>query len=220
VTTSPGPGAGRIFHVLTTSAWTNERDAPALARDQFERHGFVHCCFREQLVEIATWWFDAADDLVVIAIDVAVLATTATIAEERSPSRWYPHVYGPLDAKAIAGVHPLARDESGVVVLPRELAVPPPAFRLSGRLPGVAGAARVVWQSGVISGDPDWVGAAHAAIAEGRMIELVGGITVPATLATAYETYTLLEGLAEEITGYDGDGFFDDANPAIGGPDR
>lgn len=195
------PG-GHLFHVTSTAAL----DAPSsaeIAREQFERHGFVHCCFREQLAEIVVWWFSADDDLTVLEIDPAAL--TAPVLLEASPSRWYPHCYGPLDAPAVLGHHPLGVGGH----LPDSLTSPPAGFQLIGTRGGVD--AVVQWRGGTLSGDPAWVDAAHQAVSVGAQIALVGGITAAATLATAYESFLVLEAQSDEIVGYDGDGFFPSA---------
>jgi uncharacterized protein (DUF952 family) len=175
-----------------------------VAADQFERHGFVHCCFREQIAEIATWWFDADQELVAIELDPAGLRHELRL--ERSPSRWYPHLYGPIDAQAVVATHRLPRSIDGTTELSGNLREPRPGYQLVGRMGGRD--ATVRWRGGTLDGDADWVGAAHAAVAEGRTVELIGGIVVPATLDAAYESFVLLETLADDLLRYDGDGFF------------
>jgi uncharacterized protein (DUF952 family) len=198
------PGGARIFHLLAADAWAatapGGRAEGPVAVDQFERHGFVHLCFREQLVEIASWWFDAGDELVALEVDPSAL--TAELRLEASPSRWYPHLYGPIAGAAVVGCHPVPRTMAGRADLPRALHQPPPGFQV------VAGDRAVQWRAGALTGDQAWIASAEAAVAEGRPVELIGGVVAPATLATAYESFALLESLVDGITRYDGDGFF------------
>ena len=197
------PLGARVFHLLHADAWAAQAAAGGpVATDQFERHGFVHCCFREQLVEIATWWFDPGPDDELVALELDPHRLTADLRLEASPSRWYPHLYGPIDADAVVGAHPVPTDR-----LPPALAEPPPGYRITD------GAGRVVvWSSagrGRMAGDADWIQAAIDALGEGRTVELIGGIVVPATLSAAYESFALFESLADGgIARYDGDGFF------------
>jgi uncharacterized protein (DUF952 family) len=162
------------------------------ARGQFERHGFVHCCFREQLAEIVAWWFSpSSGPMQVLELDVDRLS--AEVRYERSPSRWYPHVYGPLDGAAVVATHPWPWPGADD---------PPPSFQLRG-CDGV-----VRWRApGILEGDEAWIDSANQAIAGGRPIGLVGGVTVPANLDTAYEAYATLELVAGEVVDYAGDGF-------------
>lgn len=201
------PEGARIFHLLVADAWAAEaptgRPEHAVAVDQFERHGFVHCCFREQLVEIATWWFDAGVELVALELDPSRL-DLGRLRLEPSPSRWYPHLYGPIDAAAVVDSHLVSRTLDGEAELPPSLRNPPPGFQV------VDGDGRTVrWRGGTVTGDAVWCDSASAAIADGRTVELIGGIVAPATLATAYEAFALLELTASDgIARYDGDGFF------------
>jgi uncharacterized protein (DUF952 family) len=203
---------GRIFHVVTAADPAAAGGSGPLATEQFERHGFVHCCFREQLAEVATWWFDAADDLVALEIDPARL--TSELRLEPSPSRWYPHLYGPIDGAAVVATHPLVAFDAaagGSRPLPSALVEPPAGYQLTALVSGDDGAV-VQWSAdGALRGHAGWIGRARAALSEGRTVELVGGIVVPATLDRAYESYALLETVTDDgspIVRYDGDGFF------------
>jgi uncharacterized protein (DUF952 family) len=207
----PSPtSSGRVFHVVTDAAWQAQVAASAavVAVEQFERHGFVHCCFREQLTEIATWWFDAGDALVALELDPAGL--TAELRLEASPTRWYPHLYGPIDAAAVVAVHPVPRTGDRSAVLPSALQGPPPSgYQLTGIVDGAERTVRWCAEAR-LDGDATWRARADDAIAEGRTVELLGGIHVPATLDRAYESFALLCGVTDDghVVRYDGDGFF------------
>ena len=194
------PLGARVFHLLHADAWAAEAaEGGPVAVEQFERHGFVHCCFREQLVEIASWWFDPGPDDDLVALELDVHRLTPDLRLEASPSRWYPHLYGPIDADAVCAAHPVPAGG-----LPPAVAQPAPSFRVTD-----AAGRSVCWQAGAgLSGDERWIADTEAALAEGRTVELIGGIVVPATLDRAYEAFALLEGLADGgIARYDGDGF-------------
>jgi uncharacterized protein (DUF952 family) len=205
-----GRPAGRIFHLQTGGVPASPPAAgdPPLAADQFQRHGFVHCCFREQLTEIASWWFDPGDHLVALELDAARLS--APLRLEPSPTRWYPHLYGPIDAAAVVGVHAVPAAAGGRrAELPAALRDPLPRYQLTGVVDGSSCTVR--WRAdGTIEGDATWCERARSAIAGGATIELLGGIVVAATLDGAYESFTLLTGLTDDgaILRYDGDGFF------------
>ena len=198
---------GRVFHLVRAADPTARVATPTVANDQFERHGFVHCCFREQIGEIASWWFDADDDLAVLELDPSRLR--ADLRLEPSPTRWYPHLYGPIDTDAVVATHAIAAGAARS--LPPTLADPPPGYRITGRVDGDP-AATVCWRAdGALAGHPSWIERAHAAVDEGLTVELLGGIVVPATLDRPYESFATLAAVTDEatpITRYDGDGFF------------
>ena len=197
---------GRIYHLMTTEAWSATAPGVPLAEDQFLRHGFVHCCFREQITEIATWWFDDADGLIAVELDPGCL--DAEVRFERSPSRWFPHVFGPLDAGAVLSSHALVRDARGAAALPASLRHPAPGFQLTGKMRPSAAPTTVRWQPGKLSGDDGWIQAAHVAIDAGRLVPVMGGVLVPVDLNRAYESFAVLAEVADSLDGYDGDGFF------------
>ena len=199
---------GRIFHLVTAGDPAAGGDGPFLAREQFERHGFVHCCFREQLTEVASWWFDGDDDLVALEIDPGRL--TSELRLEASPTRWFPHLYGAIDGAAVTARHLLAADADRSA-LPDALAEPAPGFQLTGPVDGDA-EATVRWHApGVLEGHPTWIARARAAIDDGLQVAVYGGVFVPATLDRAYESFSLLAAVTDDgapIVRYDGDGFF------------
>lgn len=194
-----------MFHLVPSPSGPTVGGGQPVAVEQFERHGFVHCCFREQITEIATWWFDAGVETVALEIDPACL--TAELRFEASPTRWYPHIYGPIDGDAVVDQHLLRRSGAGVTSLPPALAWPTPAYHLVARRHG--GMAEITWCDGALGGDAAWADAARDAVASGQLVELLGGVAVAATLATPYESFSLLVHLADELVRYDGDGFFD-----------
>lgn len=193
---------------MGAEAWVAGRVAGgALSVEQFERHGFVHCCFREQLTEIATWWFDPADELVALKIDPSCLRSELRF--EPTCSRWYPHIYGPIDSEAVVSADSVPRTVDGAAMLPESLRQPPPGFALTGRLEVGGPEVMVRWRPGIMDGDPAWVAAAHAVVDSGRLVPVVGGVCVVADLHRAYESSALLVEVAYEIVRYDGDGFFE-----------
>lgn len=200
---------------MTAARWGSAaptgKPAEPVAVEQFERHGFVHCCFREQLTEIATWWFDPVEELVVLKIDPSRLR--AELRLEPTFMRSYPHVYGPIHADAVMSADSVPRTHDGVAVLPPSLSHPPPAFALTGRLEAGGPEVVVRWRPGIIDGDATWVAAAHDVIETGRLVPLVGGVRVAADLDRAYESFALLVEVAYEIVRYDGDGFFEWPDP-------
>ncbi|HET9444237.1 MAG TPA: DUF952 domain-containing protein [Acidimicrobiales bacterium] len=202
----------RIFHLVGAGGGSPPLDD--IGVEQLEQHGYVHCCFREQLAEVATWWFDPGTELVALEVDTGRLSGERV---EPSPRRWYPHVYGLLDAGAVAGRHPVPRTVDGVAGLPGALRRPPPAYRVTGHRGGAP--ATVRWQAGALDGDPSWVQDALEAVHEARLVELAGPggpygpatVVSPASLDTPYASFCLLAGVSDGITAYEGDGFGESA---------
>jgi uncharacterized protein (DUF952 family) len=182
-----------------------EAGKPDVAREQFERHGFVHCCTREQLTEVASWWFVGEHELVALEVDADEVGSD--VRYEPSPTRWYPHIYAAIPTTAISATHDLPRLDDASVPLPAALADPPPAFHFVGRRDGHE--VRAVWRGGSLTGDEDFLAAADRAITHHIPVPALGGVRAPASIATAYEAFCLLDLLADELVSYAGDGFFE-----------
>ena len=198
-------GCRRIYHLMPASRWNEEAAGEGpVASDQHARHGFVHCCTREQIVEIASWWFKDEAPLVALEID-ADAVPNLRFERPEGEAREFPHVYAPLHRDLIVATHDVPYDE-GVFALPPAIASPPPMFEMIGRRRGRAVSVR--WQHGELSADdPTIVEAARELVAKQAPIERYLHVTGTASLDTAYEAYAVLATLFDEISVYRGDGF-------------
>lgn len=165
----------------------------------FERDGFVHCCTREHIVELASWWFGKVDDLVVLEIDPAAL--TSELVFEESDTRWFPHVFGPIDRSAVVAVHEMPKP----FALPAPLASPTPGFTVDGLRDGRE--VRVRWCGGALSGDDDVVRDAQELLDKGERVPVFGGVDALASSDTPYGAFCLIQRVLDEVVRYHGDGF-------------
>lgn len=110
-----------IFHVVPLDDWLADTDRP-YAPDSLASAGFVHCSASEEeaLAVADAFYRDAPDPLVVLLIDDDVLDV---------PVRWeaadpapppgvgedvlFPHVFGPINRTAVAGMLEVERDGHG-----------------------------------------------------------------------------------------------------------
>ncbi len=79
--------------------------------------GFIHFSTARQLRETGRRHFATADDLLLVAVETAVLGD----ALKYEPSRGgdlFPHLYGPMTASCVAWTMPLARDDNGELIFP------------------------------------------------------------------------------------------------------
>jgi uncharacterized protein (DUF952 family) len=80
--------------------------------------GYIHFSTGEQVADTAARHFAGMGELVLVAVAAAALGP----ALKWEPSRGgalFPHLYGPLDVKAVLRVDPLPLDASGRHVFPR-----------------------------------------------------------------------------------------------------
>lgn len=94
-----------LFHVVERARW--ERGDDPYRPDSLGREGFVHCSYRDLVVESARLYFAADAALVVLEIDPRSIDATIDVAA--TPRGPMPHVHGPIPRSAVRAV--LALDE-------------------------------------------------------------------------------------------------------------
>ena len=116
-----GRGMSRIFHLVTEPELAAGLSATHYTPARFAQDGFVHCCGDEAttLAVAADYFASAATPVLVLALEPSrldaklVFEAPAPIPgfprEHLSAAEKFPHVYGPLPLRAIAGVGRLAR---------------------------------------------------------------------------------------------------------------
>jgi uncharacterized protein len=111
-----------ILHLLPQREWEEVHGGTRYVPDTFEADGFVHCSGDDVvLLAVANRYYAAVDDeLVVLTVDEKLLS--ADVRWEAAdpgppvgvdPATMFPHVYGPLELRAVVGVRRLRRDEDG-----------------------------------------------------------------------------------------------------------
>lgn len=111
-----------IFHVVPLDEWLAAPDRP-YAPASLEEGGFVHCSPDEEtaLAVARAFYRDAPDPLVVLLIDEEALdARVRWEPADPAPPPGvgedvrFPHVLGPVNRTAVAGMLQVERDEHGV----------------------------------------------------------------------------------------------------------
>ena len=203
----------RIYHLVAAQEWQREAGhSGPVARDQLERHGFVHCCTREQILEVASWWLTAEAPLIAIEIDAG---RAGDVRFERADlGREYPHVYNAVPREAVVATHEVTSAAGGALALPARLADPPPGFTVE----GIAGGrpVRVRWCDRRFDADNTGVlGRLNEAVAKGVPVPQFPGVERAASAATPYDAFCVVAAALDEVTRYLGDGF--EADDAGGG---
>ncbi|MEV4949070.1 DUF952 domain-containing protein [Streptomyces sp. NPDC053755] len=110
-----------IYHVVTAGDWTASPDEP-YAPASLAEEGFVHCSPDESttLAVVNAFYRTAARPLLVLVLDESRLIAR-TEWEEAIPApppgvaegTRFPHVFGPLDRRAVVGVLRVTWDDDG-----------------------------------------------------------------------------------------------------------
>jgi uncharacterized protein (DUF952 family) len=111
--------ASRLFHLATDAQWDAALACGELRPASLAAEGFVHCSITTQLVGTIERHFDGVDELclVELAPDLPDLRW-----EESRPGELYPHLYRPIGAADVVGVHRWRRSADGTVELPQTVA--------------------------------------------------------------------------------------------------
>jgi uncharacterized protein (DUF952 family) len=112
----PAPG-DCIYHLVTNSEWEKARASGVYAPASLASEGFLHCSMLGQLAPVAERYFPGRDGVVILRIDRSRL-TSPVRYEESEPGEHYPHLYGPLDLRAVVESRPLRFDSLGRAQLP------------------------------------------------------------------------------------------------------
>lgn len=109
--TSPTPE--RIFHIATAADWRRTLESGTYTTStvgrSLEEEGFIHASRRDQVQGVFDRYYASLrEDLVLLTIDTARL-TDAEVRVEAVGDDTYPHVYGPINRRAVTAVAPLNR---------------------------------------------------------------------------------------------------------------
>jgi uncharacterized protein (DUF952 family) len=102
-----------ILHIVARAEYVPGRVYRAASLDV---EGFVHCSDFGTVHLPANRLFAGRTDLVLLVIDPARLDVPLRWEEGSPPSPdgvWFPHVYGPIPAAAVVGVHDFPFGENG-----------------------------------------------------------------------------------------------------------
>jgi uncharacterized protein (DUF952 family) len=106
-----------IFKIVPRAEWEAAgENYHGSAHDRAD--GFLHFSTALQLATTLRLYYSGQDNLMLVAVDEAVLG--AALRYEHSPSRGedFPHLFGPLPRAAVKWARPVAKDAAGGFVLP------------------------------------------------------------------------------------------------------
>ncbi|CAO5246793.1 DUF952 domain-containing protein [Frankia sp. AgKG'84/4] len=119
-----------ICHLVGRSAWAV--GAAAYRPASLGTDGFIHFSTPEQVAATANRFYQGRDDLLLVIVDPSRLhaplrweppaaPTAAPTAAPPSAGELFPHLYGPIDAGAVAAVVPFPPAADGTFAAPPAL---------------------------------------------------------------------------------------------------
>jgi uncharacterized protein (DUF952 family) len=107
--------APTIFHITKRASWeaTLAREA-AFEALSLQTEGFIHCSTSEQAAWVANQRFrGSAEALVLLQLDTDRLSSEVKWEFSEAGRAAFPHIYGPIDLKAVVAVLPFVEGPEG-----------------------------------------------------------------------------------------------------------
>jgi uncharacterized protein (DUF952 family) len=103
----------RIFHIATAADWRRALDSGTYTTSTVGRslaeEGFIHASRRNQVQGVFDRYYRGLrEPLVLLTIDTSRLSDAHVVVEPVGDDT-YPHVYGPINRRAVVDVTPLSR---------------------------------------------------------------------------------------------------------------
>jgi uncharacterized protein (DUF952 family) len=105
-----------ILHICTAADWAAAQTAGRYTAESLTTEGFIHCSTLEQIARTANRFYAGRTGLLLLRIEPDRL--TSEVRWEPSDGELFPHIYGPIEVAAVAGVHEFAPGEDGTFQTP------------------------------------------------------------------------------------------------------
>jgi uncharacterized protein (DUF952 family) len=107
-----------IYKICDSALWREaERAGVFVGAPVDHADGFIHFSTAQQVAETAARHFAGKDDLLLVAIDAAMLGSVLRYEPSRG-GQLFPHLYGSLPLSAVGWVKPLPLGADGHHVFP------------------------------------------------------------------------------------------------------
>lgn len=115
----PGNHPRWIYHIAARETWESAAQLGQYTADSLSTEGFIHCSTREQVLRTANALFTGQSGLVLLEVDTTKVEPE--IRYEAAPNgEIFPHIYGPLDARAVVRVYDFPVSPDGTFVWPEQ----------------------------------------------------------------------------------------------------
>lgn len=92
-----------IYHVISEAAWNEQLHSEFLVVPSLQTEGFIHCCTKQQVEGVRARYFKGQSGLLLLEIDESKLESEVRF-EKSTNDELFPHVYGPINKRAILSV--------------------------------------------------------------------------------------------------------------------
>jgi uncharacterized protein (DUF952 family) len=100
-----------IFHITDSDSWKKNNEGDQYFAPSLEQMGFIHCCLEDQIDFVLERWFPGVSDLMLVSLESEKIQPKVVLENLEGGETLFPHVYGPIQASAIASVKPIKNEE-------------------------------------------------------------------------------------------------------------
>jgi uncharacterized protein (DUF952 family) len=110
----------RIYHIAWMDDWMIAERQGWYEAPSLEQEGFIHCSYKDQVIDTAGRYYAGQSCLVLLEIDPEKLQSR-WVAEKSTNDVHYPHVYGRINLDAVLQVAAFEPQPDGRFIFPLEL---------------------------------------------------------------------------------------------------
>lgn len=109
-----------VYHILPRADWQAAQKEGIYRPASLENEGFIHFSRGEQVLPVARNFYRDQTDLLLLTIAADKVNGEIRYEDLLGEGRLFPHLYGPLDLRAVVAVDEFGRDDAGAFQLPQE----------------------------------------------------------------------------------------------------
>ena len=110
-----------ILHITKRDKWEKALHDGRYEADSLRKQSFIHCSKPNQLISVANHKFCGQKNLVLLCIDADKVASEIRYESCEGDKEQFPHIYGPLNVKAVIHVYEFQALSNGTFTLPEKL---------------------------------------------------------------------------------------------------
>jgi uncharacterized protein (DUF952 family) len=107
-----------IYHIAKKTDWVNAQFLRLYVVESLDSVGFIHCSTKTQILGTANSFFRGQQDLVLLCIEVSRVKAPIKYEQPEGDTRFFPHIFGPLNIDAVIRTFDLIPRQDGSFILP------------------------------------------------------------------------------------------------------
>ena len=105
-----------IYHLASPDDAKSLENQSFYSTESLRQEGFIHCCTAYQLPGVIQRYYANTAELVLLTIDSSALGMAPVYENTVGGTELFPHIYGPIDAKAVTRARTLDQVQLQAIV--------------------------------------------------------------------------------------------------------